>query len=109
LAADRHTTVSRLTGIDEDELTSLTDGDDEPKEPSCALELKARYWPAVRRGCVGALATETASANPSGFATLKPLPGGVIPLADRHPGAPAAAPPDELELPDPLSPAFTQL
>jgi hypothetical protein len=112
-AADRHTTVSRLTGVDGDgELSSVTDGDDEPNELSCALESKARYWLAVKSGCVGALATETASSNPSGFATLNPLPGGVIPLAERHAGAaaaPAAAAPEELDLLDPPSPAFTQL
>jgi hypothetical protein len=106
--------VSRLTGVDGDgELTaaSVPDGDDEPNELSCALESKARYWPAVRSSCVGALATETASSNPSGFATLNPLPGGVIPLAEGHadPGSTAAAGVSPEELEDPPSPAFTQL
>jgi len=110
--------VSRLTGVDGDgELTTapVPDGDDEPNELSCALESKVRYWPAVRSGWPGVLATETASSNPSGFATLNPLPGGVIPSAEAHadPASVAAAAaaagvlPEELE--DPPSPAFTQL
>jgi hypothetical protein len=108
--------VARLTEVDGDgELTApaVTDGDDEPNELSCALESMAKYWPEVRSGWVGALAIETASSNPSGFATLNPLPGGVIPLAEGHadPASAAAAAagalPEELE--DPPSPAFTQL
>jgi hypothetical protein len=113
-AADKHMAVSRLTGVDaggEITAASVPDGDDESNELSWALESKARYWPVVRSGCDGALATETASSRPSGFATLNPLPGGVIPLAAAHadPASPAAAGvlPEELE--DPPSPAFTQL
>ena len=77
--------MSTLTDVDgEGEITaaSVPDGDDEPNELSCALESKARYWPEVRSGWPGVLATDTASSRPSGFATLNPLPGGVIPSAD---------------------------
>jgi len=113
-AADRHRAVSTATGVDGGgELTtaSLPDGADEPNGLSCARESKARYWPPVRSGCDGALATETASSRPSGFTTLNPLPGDVIPLAEEHadPGstAPDGVPPEELV--EPPSPAFTQL
>jgi hypothetical protein len=106
--------VSTLTDVDgEGEITaaSVPDGDDEPNALSCALESKARYWPEVRSGWPGVLATDTASSRPSGFATLNPLPGGVIPSAEAHadPATAAAAGvlPEELE--DPPSPAFTQL
>jgi hypothetical protein len=110
-AADRHVAVSRVTGVDGEGEVTAASVPDEPNELSWALESKARYWPVVRSGCDGALATETASSRPSGFATVNPLPGGVIPLAEAHadPASPAAAGvlPEEPE--DPPSPAFTQL